>query len=116
MAPRVVPILALVACLGLLGCGAHGVDTPADAGDAGRHDTATDSGADDAGPDGGQDGGQDAGPATARQFLSETSGGARLLSSNYRLELFVAPAPPAGSTASSAYRLRLGPGALRNAR
>ena len=112
MAPRAVAILALISCLGLPACGAHGTYVPGDASVDRQHDAGVDRPAEDAAPDGGQD----TGPATAPSFLSQTSGGARLLSNNYRLELFVAPTPPPGSTAGSGYRLRLGPGALRNAR
>ena len=120
MAPRAATILSfgLALGLGLAACGGHTSITNPDAGDASPpHDTAVDRTGDDGGPDGAlPDGGEDAGPATAPRFLSETSGGARLLSTNYRLELFVAPARPAGATKSPGYQLKLGPGALRNAR
>ena len=116
MAPRAA-ILVLVLGLGPWACGGSTNVTNPDGGDAGPpRDATVDRGADD-GPDGPlPDGGQDAGPATAPRFLSQTSGGARLLSTNYRLELFVGPASPPAATGSSAYRLQLGPGALRNAR
>jgi hypothetical protein len=125
MTPRTATLFALGLTLGLTlpACGGHTSVTHPDGGDASPpHDTApdltpTDSGPDGTLPDGAlADGGGDTGPATAPQFLSETSGGARLLSSNYRLELFVAPARPAGATKSPGYQLKLGPGALRNAR
>jgi hypothetical protein len=120
MVPRAATILAFGLGLGLAvaACGGSTTVTPFDGGDASPpHDTAVDRGAEDAAPDGAlADGGDDAGPATVPRFLSETSGGARLLSTNYRLELFVAPARPAGATSSPGHRLRLGPGALRTAR
>jgi len=54
--------------------------------------------------------------AAAQRFSSETSGGARIESASYRLELFIAPVAPVGATRSASYKLQLGPGALRNAR
>jgi hypothetical protein len=73
----------------------------------------TDGGGDGGGGDGG---GGDGGTVTAQRFLSETSGGARIESSSYRLEVFIAPMRPIGSTQSASYKLHLGPGAARNAR
>jgi hypothetical protein len=117
-----------VAVLATTGCGGGhgGVQQDGavllDAGDAGgAGEAAATDGPGDALPDGGGDGGGgdgggDGGTVTARRFLSETSGGARIESASYRLELFIAPVPPVGSAQSSSYKLQLGPGGLRGAR
>ncbi|MBI5478640.1 MAG: hypothetical protein HY906_07295 [Deltaproteobacteria bacterium] len=118
MAARAVTILAFGLGLWLAACGGTTTVTPDDGGDASApRDTATDRGGEDGPGDGPlPDGGGDAGPTPLPRFLSETGGGARLLSTNYRLELFVAPSRAPGSTRSPGYQLKLGPGALRNAR
>jgi len=123
MAPRSAIILAFALVLGVgpMACGGHTSISNPDAGDASSpQDVAVDRTPVDGAPDGVADGGLpdggDAGPTAVPQFLSETSGGARLLSSNYRLELFLAPARMPGATKSPGYQLKLGPGALRNAR
>jgi hypothetical protein len=123
MANRLVGVLIAVLSIWFLGSGCGG-SSPAVQQDAavnqdtggGQHDTAPQT---DAGGDGAvqQDGGQeDGGVQTAQGFVSETAGGNRITSSNYRLELFVAPVRPVGAGQSSNYKLQLGPGALRNAR
>ncbi|MFH1437005.1 MAG: hypothetical protein ABIJ56_14950 [Pseudomonadota bacterium] len=53
-------------------------------------------------------------PAPVQPFLSETAGGASLSSANYKLELFVAPVRPVGSTSSASYNLKLGPAGVRS--
>lgn len=47
-------------------------------------------------------------------FVVETSGGARLNSSSYQLEVFVGPVRPVGSATSSSYMIDVGPGAVRS--
>ena len=48
-------------------------------------------------------------------FVSTTSGGQVITSTNYQLELFVAPGEPIGHRTSANYELHLGPGAIRAA-
>ncbi len=58
----------------------------------------------------------DAAPVDAHApFHSAVSGGAVLATDRYRLELFVMPTEPVGAASTSAYQVRLGPGALRAA-
>jgi hypothetical protein len=45
-----------------------------------------------------------------------TAGGGRLDLANHRVELFISPATLLGNTSSTNYRVRLGPGAIRNLR
>lgn len=47
-------------------------------------------------------------------FTSETSGGGRRTSPGYQLELFIGPVRPVGSTSSTNYDLKLGPGGVRS--
>ncbi|MBI5480592.1 MAG: hypothetical protein HY906_17170 [Deltaproteobacteria bacterium] len=125
------PVLLAVVMLAATGCGGgHGGvqqdAAPLDAGDGGGGgevaatdgpgDALPDGASDGGGGDGGQDGGGDGGTVSTQRFLSETSGGARIESASYRLEVFIAPVRPIGSTQSGSYKLQLGPGALRNAR
>jgi hypothetical protein len=58
------------------------------------------------------DDGGEAGPV--HSFVVETSGGARLNSSSYQLEVFVGPVRPVGSATSSSYMIDVGPGAVRS--
>jgi hypothetical protein len=51
-----------------------------------------------------------------QEFISLTAGGGRISSSNYYLELFVAPAQPAGEAAGQSHDVYLGPGAIRGVR
>lgn len=116
MAARSAATLALG--LWLAACGGTTTVTPGDGGDASPpHDVGIDR-LPDVGPGDGPppDAVADAGPTVVPGFLSQTSGGARRLSTNYRLELFVGPAPTPGAAQSPGYQLKLGPGALRNAR
>ncbi len=53
-------------------------------------------------------------PVPPLEFVSVTSGGV-VTSTNYTLELYVAPAEPVGSASSTNYQLDLGPGAIRAA-
>jgi len=101
---RLSRILVGAAALALAACGG---------GEAAAIDGATDARPHDGGGDGGAG---DGSVAAAQRFSSETSGGARIESASYRLELFIAPVAPVGATRSASYKLQLGPGALRNAR
>ena len=47
-------------------------------------------------------------------FHAETSGGAKISSTNYELELFIAPVRPVGTVSSTNYNLKLGPGGIRS--
>lgn len=50
----------------------------------------------------------------AREFKSLTSGGARISSDNYRMDLFIAPIHPVGTVSSTNYTIKYGPGAIRS--
>lgn len=101
-----------------MGCGDDDART-ADAGetDAGVTDAGpADSGAQDAGmrdagsdEDAGQDAGADAGAPTPGDTMVQTSGGAMITTSEYRLRISVGAPQPAGSRSNSTHRLRLGP-------
>ena len=136
---RVLPrsFLTLLLCLGLVpawgcGCGEDGptplLDTSTDTEDDGGGDATTD-GEDaplDSVPDGDDviedtlDDAEDmeeedgAGTGGGTPFKAETSGGARLTSPNYELELFIAPVRPVGNPSSTNYNLKLGPGGIRS--
>jgi hypothetical protein len=47
-------------------------------------------------------------------FEAETSGGARISSTNYNLEVFIAPVRPVGNVSSTNYNLKLGPAGIRS--
>jgi hypothetical protein len=51
-----------------------------------------------------------------QEFLCLTAGGGSISSSNYDLEVFVAPMQPVGETSGQSYDTRLGPGAIRGSR
>jgi len=54
------------------------------------------------------------GPDTVTPFIAGTSGGARLSSPGYSLELFIAPVGPVGGTSSTNFDLKLGPAGARS--
>jgi len=58
--------------------------------------------------------GEEVAPPTVQPFETESAGGAVLTSANYKMELFVAPARPVGSTSSASYKMKLGPGGVRS--
>ncbi len=47
-------------------------------------------------------------------FEAETSGGAKISSTNYNLELFIAPVRPVGNVSSTNYNFKLGPAGIRS--
>lgn len=59
-----------------------------------------------------EDGPPDASGATT--FYLETSGGALMTSPTHRLELFIGPVRPVGSSTSETYVLELGPAGIRS--
>jgi hypothetical protein len=50
---------------------------------------------------------------TMHPFMTETSGGGRMTSPGYRLELFIGPVRPVGLCASDNYSVKLGPASVR---
>jgi hypothetical protein len=79
------------------------MDTPMDVPGDTPGDTPTDVETDDGG-----------GPSrTYRPFQALTSGGDKASSTNYELELFIAPVMPVGSSSSTNYNLRIGPAGVR---
>lgn len=121
---------AAAAAWGCSGCGDTGGGGTPDAGDDVLDDPGTDADTDagDAG-DAPSDPGTDAGDAvhdatdveeedgtthrTMHPFLAETSGGGRMTSPGYRLELFIGPVRPVGLCASDNYGVKLGPASVR---
>ena len=80
------------------------MDTPMDV----PGDTPTDGPTDTVEDDGGGPG------RTYIPFETETSGGAKISSTNYNLEVFIAPVRPVGSVSSTNYNLKLGPAGIRS--
>jgi hypothetical protein len=127
-------LLTLLLILGLTawGCGGGGghnpdLDAVTDGGDDAVGDVLTD-GEDDAPADAPMDVPGDTpgdtptdveeddggGPGrTYRPFHATTSGGAKASSTNYELELFIAPTMPVGSGTSTNYNLKIGPAGIR---
>ena len=54
-----------------------------------------------------------AGEGGASRFFCETSGGGKISSEHYKLELFIAPVRPVGKLTSENYKLKLGPASFR---
>jgi len=54
-------------------------------------------------------------PSKARPFASITSGGEKLKTTNYQVDLYVAPAEPIGPATSPGYKINLGPAARKAA-
>ena len=52
-------------------------------------------------------------PSKVRAFGSITSGGERLKTTNYQMDLYVAPAEPIGQANSPGHKINLGPAALK---
>ena len=52
--------------------------------------------------------------SAAIAFYLETSGGALMTSPGHRLELFIGPVRPVGSSSSETYTLKLGPAGIRS--
>jgi hypothetical protein len=52
-------------------------------------------------------------PSKVKAFGSITSGGERLKTTNYRMDLYVAPAEPIGQANSPGHKIKLGPAALK---
>ncbi len=113
-------LLALL--LLLMGCPDDTGDVPTDDDDitADDDDTAPDdddavddddSGTDD--DDASPDDDDDATAPAVSPFVSSTGGGAHVESDQYKLDLFVAPQTPIGTSESATHRLRLGPAAMR---
>ena len=125
-------LLTLFLVLGLataLGCGGGGgyqpnIDALTDGGDDGTTGDVPTDGDDDAPADApmdspgdaptdvGEDGGGDA-TRTYRPFHVTTAGGDRASSTNYEVELFIAPIMPVGSGASANYNVKIGPAEIR---
>lgn len=53
-------------------------------------------------------------PGEGQPYQCVTSGGALLESDNYKLEVFIAPVRPIGTTSSTNYKLKLGPAGVRS--
>jgi hypothetical protein len=107
------PLLALGPAWGCASGQGAGGDTATDGQDVGTD--VTPDGEDvpaDADPDVVEDGLPDAGGATT--FYLETSGGALMTSPTHRLELFIGPVRPVGSSTSETYVLELGPAGARS--
>lgn len=112
-------LFALILALGAAGIAGCGGGAP-----GGRDDGAVTDGEEDGGGDivsdqddgggGDQDGGVTDGGGKAREFKSLTSGGARISSDHYRMDLFIAPIYPVGTASSASYSIKYGPGAIRS--
>ncbi len=108
------PLLVLGPAWGCASGGGGGGDAATDGEDEDTGADVTPDGADvpvETEPDIDEDTPPDA--SAAIPFYLETSGGALMTSPGHRLELFIGPVRPVGSSSSETYQLKLGPAGIR---